>query len=66
MRIIVNQQAQQFDEGCTIQQLVTQLDIDPNGLAIAVNQQVIAKRVWPDYPLQPGDQVAAFQIVTGG
>lgn len=66
MRIIVNQQAHKCDEGCSLQQLVTQLDINPNGLAIAVNQQVIAKRLWPDYPLQPDDQVAVFHIVTGG
>ncbi|MDP4536775.1 sulfur carrier protein ThiS [Alkalimonas collagenimarina] len=66
MRIIVNQQPQQCDHQCTLQQLVQQLDINPNGLALAVNQQVIAKRLWSEHALQPDDQVVAFQIVTGG
>lgn len=66
MHIIVNQQVQHCDEHFSLQQLITTLGIEPNGLALAVNQQVIAKRLWPDYKLQPDDQVAAFQIVTGG
>ncbi|MCC5824720.1 sulfur carrier protein ThiS [Alkalimonas sp.] len=66
MRITVNQQPQQVAEPCSLQQLVEQLALNPNGLALAVNQTVIAKREWANTLLAPEDQVAAFQIVTGG
>ncbi|MEN3158746.1 sulfur carrier protein ThiS [Alkalimonas sp. NCh-2] len=66
MRITLNQQPQQLAEPCTLQQLVEQLQLNPNGLALAINQTVISKREWARTTLQPDDQVAAFQIVTGG
>lgn len=66
MHITVNQQPQQVAEPCSLQQLVEQLALNPNGLALALNQTVIAKRAWPSTYLAPEDQVAAFQIVTGG
>lgn len=66
MRIIVNQQEHQLDEECTVQQLIEQLTLNPNGLALAINQTVVSKSSWANTQLQPDDQVVAFQIVTGG
>ncbi|MEE2001381.1 sulfur carrier protein ThiS [Alkalimonas sp. MEB108] len=66
MHITVNQQPKQVAEPCSLLQLVEQLALNPNGLALAVNHTVIAKGAWASTFLAPEDQVAAFQIVTGG
>lgn len=36
------------------------------GLAVAVNQTIIAKSDWDSYVLKPDDRVAIFQVVAGG
>lgn len=50
----------------TLTQLLQQQQLNTEGLAIAVNNSVIAKRLWDEYQLQNQDQIQLFQIVTGG
>jgi len=35
-------------------------------VAVALNQQVLPKRLWASTQLQPQDQVLLFQLVAGG
>ena len=66
MHIMLNDTPQQLAAVSTLAQLLEQQLLNTEGLAIAVNNSVIAKRLWPEYQLQNDDQIQLFQIVTGG
>lgn len=53
-------------ENITVSDLVAQLQKDPNGLAIAINQTVISKKLWRKTILCDGDHIAMFQAIAGG
>ncbi|MCS4309073.1 sulfur carrier protein [Rheinheimera pacifica] len=66
MRIMLNDTPLQLATVSTLTQLLQQQQLRTEGLAIAVNNSVIAKRLWQEYQLQNHDQIQLFQIVTGG
>lgn len=66
MRIMLNDTPLQLATVSTLAQLLQQQQLRTEGLAIAVNNNVIAKRQWQEYQLQNNDQIQLFQIVTGG
>ena len=66
MHIMLNDTPLQLAAVCTLEQLLQQQQLNTEGLAVAVNNSVIAKRLWPEYQLQNHDQIQLFQIVTGG
>ena len=66
MHIMLNDTPLQLAAVCTLAQLLQQQQLNTEGLAIAVNNSVIAKRLWHEYQLQNDDQIQLFQIVTGG
>ena len=66
MRILLNDTPLQLATNCTVAELVQQQQLKTEGLAVAINNTVLAKRLWPEYQLQPDDAVQLFQIVTGG
>jgi sulfur carrier protein len=65
MRIMLNDTPLQLATNCTVAELQQQ-QLKTEGLAVAINNTVLAKRLWPQYQLQPDDAVQLFQIVTGG
>ncbi|MEO3879954.1 sulfur carrier protein ThiS [Rheinheimera fenheensis] len=66
MRIFLNDTSLQLADDSTLVQLLQQQQLTTEGLAIAVNNSIIAKRLWHEYQLQNHDQIQLFQIVTGG
>ena len=66
MRILLNDTPLQLATNCTVAELVQQQQLKTEGLAVAINNTVLAKRLWQQYQLQPDDAVQLFQIVTGG
>lgn len=66
MHIMLNDTPLQLATNCTVAELVQQQQLKTEGLAVAINNTVLAKRLWPQYQLQPDDVVQLFQIVTGG
>ena len=66
MHIMLNDTPLQLAAVSTLAQLLQQQQLNTEGLAIAVNNNVIAKRQWQEYQLQNNDQIQLFQIVTGG
>ncbi|NRQ42988.1 sulfur carrier protein ThiS [Rheinheimera sp. YQF-2] len=66
MHIMLNDTPLQLAAVSTLAQLLQQQQLNTEGLAIAVNDSVIAKRLWHEYQLQNHDQIQLFQIVTGG
>ncbi|MEO3680568.1 sulfur carrier protein ThiS [Rheinheimera sp. FR7-31] len=66
MHILLNDTSLQLADDSTLVQLLQQQQLTTEGLAIAVNNSIIAKRLWHEYQLQNHDQIQLFQIVTGG
>ncbi|WP_295715677.1 sulfur carrier protein ThiS [Mucilaginibacter sp.] len=67
MDITVNHQNYSVSASCTLQQMFNTVSLQPvTGIAIAVNQEIIAKSNWATYLLQPGDHVTIIKATQGG
>lgn len=51
---------------CTVSELLQLQQLQPEGLAVAINNTVVAKQQWPVKKLHDNDCVTVFHIVTGG
>lgn len=50
----------------TISALLAELEQPEQGIAIAVNQSIIARQKWDSYALSENDRVTLFQAIAGG
>lgn len=67
MEITVNQQKFTIQDSCTLQQMIaTVINTPLNGVAIAVNQEIISKTDWNNYLLKPGDTIILIKATQGG
>ena len=66
VRVEVNGEAQELDEGATLQTLVEQLALAPERLAVEHNREVVRRADWPTHKLSEGDRVEIVHFVGGG
>lgn len=67
MEITVNQQNYSASEACSLQQLLdTVLALPAKGIAIAVNQEIIARHNWETHILKPLDNLIIIKATQGG
>jgi sulfur carrier protein len=67
MEITVNQQSYSVSQTCSLQEMLASVILQPtNGIAIAVNQEIISKSNWDSYALQPGDNITVIKATQGG
>ena len=67
MEITVNQQSYSLVDPCSLQQMLDTVIQQPaKGIAIAVNQEIIAKCHWPNHFLNPGDNLTIIRAAQGG
>ncbi|SHJ32663.1 sulfur carrier protein ThiS [Aquimarina spongiae] len=66
MIINVNNQSQSISEDSSIEKLLAQLQISTNGIAVAVNNEVISKENWRQLTLKEKDEVTIIQATQGG
>lgn len=66
MRIVVNDQPITLDMPLSIVALLEQLEHHQPGTALAVNQTIVPRTLWPSYQLQEGDELVIFQAIAGG
>jgi sulfur carrier protein len=67
MEITVNQQSYSVSEVCSLQQMLDTVLLQPaKGIAIAVNQEIIAKSNWSNHLLNPGDNLIIIKATQGG
>ncbi|WP_369048891.1 sulfur carrier protein ThiS [Tenacibaculum sp. UWU-22] len=64
--IKVNDNQQTFLTTLTLQELVDKLQIQPNGIAIAINNTVVKKTDWTSKTLQDNDTVLIIKSTQGG
>ena len=68
MEVFINGNSKELKDGITLQQLITE---DPNledrdGIAIAVNNDVVSRSEWESLRISEGDRIEIIQAVQGG
>ncbi len=66
INIIVNDTPRLFKATITLQEIISELGISVNGIAVAVNENIIAKTVWNTTTLQQNDEVLVIRATQGG
>ncbi|MGC7559228.1 sulfur carrier protein ThiS [Pasteurella sp. PK-2025] len=66
MHIYFNDELQELDETLSVQQLIQRQQLNPQGLAVAINQQILPRTEWEHYRLQAGDRLTVFRAIAGG
>ena len=66
LRVEVNGEAHELDEGATLQTLVERLALAPERLAVEHNREVVRRADWPSLRLSEGDRVEIVHFVGGG
>jgi len=66
MKITVNGDEQVLDPGTTVAVLVASLGLEPRGIAVAVDGEVVTRRTWGERALVAGEQVEVLQVAQGG
>jgi sulfur carrier protein len=56
----------QLPEGARVQDLVLELVGHTAGIAVAVNDAVVPRSLWPTTPLATGDRVEILEAAQGG
>jgi thiazole synthase len=64
--IVVNGASSSVDRGTTVGQLLDQLGIVPDRVAVEINLAVIDRRAFAQTSLQEGDRVEIVSFVGGG
>lgn len=66
MTINVNNQSQSIAENSSVKHLLEQLNVVANGIAVAINNEIVPKKIWEKTVLQQKDQVTIIQATQGG
>jgi sulfur carrier protein len=66
MTLTINGDPRDLPPGMTLADLVIQLVPSVQGVAAAVNGEVVPRRAWPDTPLADGSVVEVVTAVQGG
>lgn len=66
MKIRLNDDVIELQDGLTVAQLLGQLERLQPGTALAINQTIIPRDVWTQHSLRDGDDILLFQAIAGG
>ena len=66
MKIIVNGQEKEFNEGSTLEALLKELSLDGKVMAAAVNMDIVKQDSWGKHILVDGDKLELLDFVGGG
>ncbi|WP_062351354.1 sulfur carrier protein ThiS [Herbidospora yilanensis] len=66
MRITINGDPHDLDDGATVTKAVHRLTAQAAGIAVAVNDEVVSRGAWDATVLTDGDRVEVLTAVQGG
>ncbi len=66
LRLIINREKKNIDSVSTLNQLLSFLKLDPQGIAVALNDAIITKDTWNTCPLKENDHITILTAVQGG
>lgn len=64
--IELNQTPTPLSRPMTLTEMLSELDIPAQGLALAVNQTVVPQTQWDSTPVNDRDSIQLFQAIAGG
>ena len=63
MNLIINGKPEQLPDGITAAQLIEQLGLADQRLAMEVNREIVPRSAFPRYTFKPGDQIEVFERI---
>lgn len=66
MRVTLNGETTEVDDGATVADLVGDHLPSPRGVAVALNAELVPRSTWPDVALHDGDRVELLTAAQGG
>jgi len=66
MTLIINGETKEFDDSLTLQDIITNLQIENKVMAAAVNMNIVKKDEWSNFIPQNDDKLELLQFVGGG
>ena len=66
MTLIINGEIKEFDDSLTLQDIITNLQIENKVMAAAVNMNIVKKDDWKKYVPKNDDKLELLQFVGGG
>ncbi|WP_010136898.1 sulfur carrier protein ThiS [Ochrovirga pacifica] len=64
--IKINNQSKEISENSSVANLLSELNQPENGIAVAINQQIITKTDWETKEISDGDDILIIQATQGG
>jgi sulfur carrier protein len=66
LRVTVNGEATEVPAGTSVADLIARLELEPRGIAVAVDGEVVTRRTWAERSLAAGETVEILSIAQGG
>lgn len=66
MTLIINGEIKEFSDDSTLQNIITNLQIENKVMAAAVNMNIVKKDDWNNFIPKNGDKIELLQFVGGG
>jgi thiamine biosynthesis protein ThiS len=66
IEIVVNGQTRPAPAGCTLQELLAWLEVDPARVAVELNRSIVPRQTWNLTTVGPGATLEIVQFVGGG
>jgi len=66
MHVVINGTRQEIPQGMNLSELLDQLKVQPDRVAVEVNLRVIHRQQYNQVPLNEGDQIEIIGFVGGG
>lgn len=64
--ITVNKEVKEIPSNANIEQVLTQLDIAQQGIAVAINESIVTKSAWTSTELNANDDLLIIKATQGG
>ena len=66
VEIHVNGEPREVPRGCTVEELIAQLDLGGRRVAVALNREVVPRSTYADVAIHGGDRMEILEAVGGG
>ena len=66
MRVRVNGEDRELEEGVSVAVLLDSMSLEVNGIAVALNMEIVRRGEYGDTQLSDGDEVEIVRAVGGG
>ncbi|WP_439845525.1 sulfur carrier protein ThiS [Aeromonas veronii] len=66
LTILLNDKAQPLTAGQSVADLLAAQDVNPQGVAVALNGAVLPRGRWAEIRLNDGDELHLFTAIAGG